>query len=121
MACIGEQFATVLAKGDDICGLTVSVRQYDNIIQLWNRDANGHTEALFAKIKATLPGIELSKAFYKPHKQHSAFGGNAAAAAAAAAPAAAGAIPIPGTGGLATPPAAGSPVVAPPPGFAPKH
>lgn len=111
LACIGEQFATVLAKGDDICGVTVSIRQYDNILQLWNRDANGHTDALFSKVKAILPGVELSKAFYKPHKSHSAFGGNAPAAASA---------PI-GVPGIASSGVAGSPVGTPPPGFAPKQ
>ena len=115
LACIGEQFATVLAKGDDICGLTVSIRQYDNILQLWNRDANGHIDALFSKVKSILPGVELTKAFYKPHKQHTAFGGNAPAAAGH------GTAPVAIPGSAAPLGVASSPVGTPPPGFAPKH
>lgn len=108
----------MLAKGDDICGLTVSIRQYDNILQLWNRDANGHVDALFAKVKAILPGVELAKAFYKPHKQHSAFGGGASSAPQTATPPSG--APASSAG---APPAASAavPVPGPPPGFAPKH
>jgi len=73
LACIGEQFVSVVSKGDDICGVTVSVRQYDNIVELWNRDASANLDALLKKVKLIVPNAELTKAFYKPNKQHSAF------------------------------------------------
>ena len=34
LASIGEQFEEALAKGDDICGLSVSPRDRDDIIQV---------------------------------------------------------------------------------------
>lgn len=117
----------MLSKGDDICGLTVSVRQYDNILQLWNRDAAGHVEALFAKVKAVLPGIELAKAFYKPHKQHTAFAGanNAPTPGTSPAPhSALGASAPVAVPSAASGVGAGSPAAAalgPPPGFGPKR
>src|SRR6185312_9462379 len=46
-------------------GLTVSIRQYDDIIQLWNKNASSTHAGLMAKVKALLPNTEIKNAFYK--------------------------------------------------------
>ena len=69
MATVGEQFATVVTNSDDIHGVTVSVRQHDNIVQLWNKDASADFNVLLTKMKQLLPNAEISKAFYKRKRQ----------------------------------------------------
>ena len=65
LAVIGEQFEPAIASGDEISGLTVSIRQYDDIIRLWNTCANAKTPNLLMRIKELLPGVELRNPFYK--------------------------------------------------------
>lgn len=65
LAAVGEQFGPVLSNDDDICGVTVSVRQYDNIIEVWNSNASSNVNAILARIKSIVPTIELRNPFYK--------------------------------------------------------
>jgi len=73
LAAIGEQFGPVLSNDDDICGVSVSVRPHDNIIEVWNSNASGNVNAILARIKTIVPTVELKNPFYKPHREHSAF------------------------------------------------
>jgi len=73
LAAIGEQFGPVLANEDDICGVTVSLRQYDNIIQVWNSNASANVNAVLARIKSIVPNVEFRNPFYKAHREHTAF------------------------------------------------
>lgn len=73
LASIGEQFGPVLANEDDICGVTVSLRQYDNIIQVWNSNASANVNAVLARIKSIVPNVEFRNPFYKAHREHTAF------------------------------------------------
>jgi translation initiation factor 4E len=73
LAAIGEQFGPVLSNEDDICGVTVSLRQYDNIIQVWNSNASANVNAVLARIKSIVPNVEFRNPFYKAHREHSAF------------------------------------------------
>jgi len=73
LAIIGEQFEPVLANGDEICGLTVSIRQYDDVVRLWNTNASTSTPSLLNRIKELLPDVELRNPFYKENKEHIAF------------------------------------------------
>jgi len=36
LAAIGEQFTDVMAPGDDVVGLSVSPRERDDLLQIWN-------------------------------------------------------------------------------------
>jgi len=73
LAAIGEQFGPVLSNDDDICGVSISVRLHDNIIEVWNSNASGNTNAVLARIKTIVPTVELKNPFYKPHREHTAF------------------------------------------------
>lgn len=73
LAAIGEQFGPVLSNDDDICGVTVSLRQYDNIIEVWNANASANVNAVLARIKSIVPSVEFRNPFYKAHREHTAF------------------------------------------------
>jgi len=73
LAAVGEQFGPVLSNDDDICGVTVSVRQYDNIVEVWNSNASSNVNAILARIKSIVPSVDLRNPFYKAHREHSAF------------------------------------------------
>jgi len=76
LAAIGEQFESDLAPGDDICGLSVSPRDRDDIIQIWNYDANlAVNDSVLAKIHSLVPDVQFLAEFYKPHQTHSAYEG----------------------------------------------
>jgi len=75
LAAIGEQFAPVLVENDDINGITVSVRQAYDIIQVWNRIADESAQSkILARIKKLLPKLEFIAHYYKPCKNHADFG-----------------------------------------------
>jgi len=75
LAAVGEQFAPVLEEGDDINGVTVSIRPACDIVQLWNRlTSDIGKENLFKRIKKLLPNIELESYYYKECRSHADFG-----------------------------------------------
>jgi len=76
LAAIGEQFESSLAKGDDVCGLSVSPRDRDDIIQVWNYKANlAISGTLLEKIHSLVPEVQFLAEFYKPHQTHAAYEG----------------------------------------------
>merc|ERR1711976_754375 len=75
LAAIGEQFMECLAPGDDICGLSVSPREKDDLIQIWNKDKQVEPEShVLEKVHQLVPDVRFNAEFYKPHETHSAFG-----------------------------------------------
>jgi len=75
LAAIGEQFAPILGENDDINGITVSIRQQYDVIQVWNRNADETAQSkIFSRIKKLLPKIEFIAHYYKPCKNHADFG-----------------------------------------------
>ncbi|XP_035220978.1 eukaryotic translation initiation factor 4E type 3-like [Stegodyphus dumicola] len=73
LAAIGEQFADCVNEGDDVCGVSVTVREKDDIIQVWNSDANLGTEGIKHKVNELLPGVKFTTEFYRAHYTHRSY------------------------------------------------
>ena len=75
---VGEQFADVIQPGDDLCGLSLSVRFNNNLISIWNRQgANEKTKdgilaVILEKISLDLKPRE-GHYYYKRHSEHAGF------------------------------------------------
>ena len=51
---------------DEICGVSVSIRNMDDVVQVWNRKAQLATEAkIVDKVKQLAPDVEFRTTFYK--------------------------------------------------------
>ncbi|XP_078041554.1 eukaryotic translation initiation factor 4E type 3 [Augochlora pura] len=74
LAAIGEQFAECVAIDDEVCGITVSIKDRDDMIQIWNMNAASAPRAtVLKKVHSLLPNVNFSD-FYKPHQSHHAYG-----------------------------------------------
>lgn len=51
--------------GDDVCGISITVREKDDIILVWNSDASANTESIRYKVHDLLPEIQFIIEFYK--------------------------------------------------------
>jgi len=77
LAAIGEQFQDCMAPGDEVSGLSVSVRDRDDILQIWNTDsALAEKSTIVTKVKELLPSVNFSAIFYKAFQTHQAFEGS---------------------------------------------
>jgi len=75
LAAIGEQFEDYLGEDDDISGLSISPREKDDLIQIWNINTNAVEKSrVLEKIHMLVPDVRFNAEFYKPHQTHSAFG-----------------------------------------------
>lgn len=66
LAAIGEQLTDCVADGDEIGGVSISVRDRDDVIQIWNTQSTLSSQAsVVKKIKELLPQVEFLTTFYK--------------------------------------------------------
>ena len=66
LACIGEQFVEATTAEDDVTGISVSVREREDVIQVWNSNSTKSNEAsVIPKIKSLVPHVQFITHFYK--------------------------------------------------------
>nr|CAD7570004.1 unnamed protein product [Timema californicum] len=69
LAAIGEQFSDSIAEGDEVCGVTVTVREKDDLVQVWNTSAQLADEAtVLHKVQRLLPEVNFPTKYYKQAK-----------------------------------------------------
>ncbi|CAG5126146.1 unnamed protein product [Candidula unifasciata] len=76
LAAIGEQFTDCMAEDDEVIGVSVSIRERDDLIVVWNRYARlKELSTVLTKIQELLPNVAFSTMFYKAFTMHEAFEG----------------------------------------------
>uniref|UniRef100_A0A1B6KZ59 EIF-4F 25 kDa subunit n=1 Tax=Graphocephala atropunctata TaxID=36148 RepID=A0A1B6KZ59_9HEMI len=74
LAAIGEQLSEGLTEGDSICGVTMAVRERDDLVQVWNLSAKlANNEKMVPVIHRLVPNVEFQVVYYKPHQTHAAY------------------------------------------------
>lgn len=77
LACIGEQFVEATAAEDDVTGISVSVREREDVIQVWNSNSTKSNEAsVIPKIKSLVPHVQFITHFYKGKNHKTRLGDN---------------------------------------------
>lgn len=66
LASIGEQFNDCLQDNDEVSGLSVSVRDREDVIQIWNLQSTlAERSTVIKKVKELLPDVNFAAIFYK--------------------------------------------------------
>jgi hypothetical protein len=68
LGVIGELISSLLE--DDICGVTLSIRRDENVIDIWNKNASKfNLEKAVNAVKRLIPFARVDSPCYKVHKQ----------------------------------------------------
>lgn len=71
MAAIGEQFTDFLGDNDDVCGLSFSPREKDDLIQIWNINSKAvEASRVLEKVHELVPDVRFNAEFYKRKTLH---------------------------------------------------
>ncbi|XP_041379633.1 eukaryotic translation initiation factor 4E type 3-like [Gigantopelta aegis] len=74
LAAIGEQMSDCMADGDEVGGISVSIRDRDDIVQIWNIASDlSEQSTIISKVKELLPNVTFPALFYKAFQTHEAF------------------------------------------------
>lgn len=66
LACIGEQLPGHLNQDDDLIGVTIAVRDRDDLIQIWNRESSlAEDQEIIKVIQSLVPDVQFITSFYK--------------------------------------------------------
>ncbi len=70
LAAIDEQFTDFLGDSDDICGLSFSPREKDDLFQIWNINSKAvETSRVLDKVHMLVPDVRFNAEFYKRKKR----------------------------------------------------
>ncbi|KAF6019701.1 hypothetical protein EB796_021929 [Bugula neritina] len=76
LAVIGEKLSESLVEGDEIGGVSISVRDRDDVLQIWNTKSSLAGNAnIHDSLTSLLPQVEFLTFFYKAFESHEAFEG----------------------------------------------
>jgi len=74
MAAIGEQLNEFVHEKDEICGVSISTREKEDCVLIWNTSAELAKESRILEcLRLILPDTTFVSTFYKPHVTHHAF------------------------------------------------
>jgi len=66
MAAIGEQLQEYANPNDEICGISVSMKDKEDVLSIWNTNADKAAEArIFECVHMLSPDIIFLSTFYK--------------------------------------------------------
>ena len=72
MAAVGEQLNEYVSAQDEICGVSVSVRDREDLLLIWNKSASEAGAArVFDCVHLLLPDTVFLSEFYKRKSNHS--------------------------------------------------